>query len=54
MIEAKSPFAALAAQLTAKAEAIAKARLAASSLKRRNDGAHWRKASLIWPNFGKG
>lgn len=54
MIEAQSPFAALAARLTAKADAIAKARLASATLKRRDEARHWRSARLVWPLFGQG
>ena len=54
MIEAKSPFAALAAQLTSKAEALANARSVTAALKSRETDRHWRDARLIWPLFGKG
>jgi hypothetical protein len=54
VIEGQSPFAALAARLTAQAEAIARARSAMAALKRRDTDRHWRDARLVWPLFGKG
>jgi hypothetical protein len=54
VIEAQSAFAALAARLTAKAEAIGRARSASAALQRRDTARHWRDARLVWPLFGKG
>lgn len=54
MIKAQSPFVALAARLTPKAEVIANARRATAATKRRDEAAHWRNASLVWPLFGQG
>lgn len=51
---AQSPFAALAARLTAKADAIARARAVSIALKRRSKDRHWRSARLVWPLFGQG
>ena len=54
MIAAQSHFAALAARLAAKAGPIARARLATAATKRRDEAAHLRDASLVWPLFGQG
>lgn len=54
VIKAQSPFVALAARLTPKAEVIANARRATAATKRRDEAAHWRNASLVWPLFGQG
>ncbi len=51
MIEARADGAGLVARLTAKAEALAKAR--AVMLARRLDARRWRKAGLLWPLFGE-
>lgn len=49
MIEAQSDFDRLAARLTDKAEALAKARIA-----RRHSRNRWRNARLLWPLFTGG
>lgn len=49
MIEASIDTAALAERLTARAKAIATARLSA----RRDDPRRWRRAGWLWPLFAK-
>lgn len=51
MIEARADVAGLVRRLTAKAEALAKAR--AAMLAQGMSAARWRKAGLLWPLFGK-
>lgn len=46
------PFARAAARLMAAAVAIAEARAEQFRLASRDPAAVWRKASLLWPNFG--
>lgn len=51
MITAKAASGALARQLTARAEALAKAQVVIAA--RGRDARKWRKASLLWPFFGE-
>ena len=51
MITARATTGALARQLTAKAEALAKAQAVIAA--RGRDARKWRKASLLWPLFGE-
>lgn len=55
MISAKPepPFGALAARLTARAEALARVRAERDALSRRDDSTFWRRAKLLWPFFPK-
>lgn len=49
MTSADAFFDGLAARLLARAKALAAAR----ALARRGDPLRWRRASLLWPHFGK-
>lgn len=51
MIEARADPGALAAQLTTRAEQLARARTV--MLLRRRDERRWRNAGLLWPLFGQ-
>ncbi len=51
MISASAATGELARRLIEKADAIAKARAVVITL--RGDARRWRKASLLWPLFGK-
>ena len=51
MISASAATGEMARRLTAKAEALAKARVV--MMTRRWDVRRWRKAGLLWPLFGK-
>ena len=52
--EAKTPFEALAAQLAARARALAEARAESDLLARQGHASRWRRAALLWPLFAKG
>lgn len=54
MIEAHSSFAALAARLVRRADALARARAESATPNPRDDARHWRDSRLVWPLFGQG
>lgn len=54
MIAAATGFDALADRLRERAVLLARTTLAKRLLRRRRDGALWRKAALLWPLFTKG
>lgn len=53
MIAALTAFDALAARLAARAGKLAAAHAASRLLAARRDESRWRRASLVWPLFGK-
>ena len=48
-----APFDTLVRQLTAEAQALAEAQARLATMAQ-NDPSHWRRADLLWPNFGIG
>ncbi|MDE8650807.1 hypothetical protein [Novosphingobium album (ex Liu et al. 2023)] len=52
--DADTAFAGLAARLTARAQALARAAIARRLLSHRDEATPWRRAALLWPLFAKG
>ena len=53
-VSTQPDFGGLVNALESEAKALAEARAAAAALKRSAPGEHWRRATLLWPQFSKG